>query len=213
MKENKFEVLTGLIILVCIMLLGLFKYQQHKINQEQVYYQQKLNKAKKTLATIDETLREKGTLKAKQGNQVEQQAALQTEVAQEITISAQELFKILYTFSDSKQYYSRATKATDLVSTNVLADQKIFGSDKDTSGNSYIDTLRLQASFKQIQVYTGLIDNNEVQVLADVSYEASQGDYQPGKQEEAYQLTYNTEKKKFTQIEKIGTVDISQDDD
>lgn len=57
------------------------------------------------------------------------------------------------TYDNSKDYYARSEKLKNVAKDSVLKDSKLFGSDKDKSGNSFIDTMRISSHGQNVKYY------------------------------------------------------------
>ena len=147
---------------------------------------------------------------AKKRDSIQKETANQIEISQTVSSKATQLFRVLLTFENSDQYNRRAKVVKDLVTPDVLKDKNLFGSDKDVTGNSFIDTLKLKSQFENAEIYNSIVENNEVRIIAQVTYSSSKGDNQAGTKQDIYEMSYNTQSNKFTQVKKIGSLDIAQ---
>ena len=209
-REIKVILGSSIILIVSLIITGFFRYEQRKINQTEVSYEQKLTKEQRKLATVKEVTHEELLKEAKKGDSIQKETANQIEISQTVSSKATQLFRVLLTFENSDQYNRRAKVVKDLVTPDVLKDKNLSGSDKDVTGNSFIDTLKLKSQFENAEIYNSIVENNEVRIIAQVTYSSSKGDNQAGTKQDIYEMSYNTQSNKFTQVKKIGSLDIAQ---
>lgn len=204
--KNKGLVSICILLAISIITTGIFRIQQKKIDHQELEYTQKLSKKQKELATIKKVTNDDLLQKAPYDD-----TRQQVTTSQKVEEKAQKLFEILLTFGDSKQYKARKEKAQDLVTSNVLNDSKLFGSDKDVSGNSYIDTLKIYSIYRGAKVYSSLADNDNLTVVVNVSYSSGRDNLPEATSHDVYKLQYNLTQDKFTNIQKIGTTGVVTD--
>lgn len=209
-KEFKVMVGSSIILLISLIATGIFRHEQRKINQTETQYEQKLTKEQRKLATIKQITHQELLKEAKKGDLIQKETANQIKTNQEVSSKATQLFRVLLTFEDSSQYKRRSKVVKDLVSPEVLQDKRLFGSDKDVSGNSFIDTIKLKSQFESAEIYNSVTENNEVRVIAQVTYSASKNDNQAGEKQDVYELVYNIQSRKFTQVKELGSLDKAQ---
>lgn len=83
---------------------------------------------------------------------------------------ANKLFPILFTFSSSNEYNSRADQAQDLVTDAVLKNEDIFGSDYQ-DGSHYVDGSGLHDKFTSINFNSGLLTSDgKLPIMVRVNY-------------------------------------------
>lgn len=83
---------------------------------------------------------------------------------------ANKLFPILFTFSSSNEYNSRADQAKDLVTDAVLKNEDIFGSDYQ-DGSHYVDSSGLHDEFTSINFNSGLLTSDgKLPIMVRVNY-------------------------------------------
>ena len=83
---------------------------------------------------------------------------------------ANKLFPILFTFSSSNEYNSRADQAKDLVTDAVLKNEDIFGSDYQ-DGSHYVDSSGLHDKFTSINFNSGLLTSDgKLPIMVRVNY-------------------------------------------
>ncbi len=87
-------------------------------------------------------------------------------------------FEVLMTFNNSEEYATRAEKLKYMLSSEVLEDKRLFGSDTDNTGQGAIDVLQLRSRFESIRSYCFSEDDKQVTVLSEVRFSASKSDYQ-----------------------------------
>lgn len=83
---------------------------------------------------------------------------------------ANKLFPILFTFSSSAEYNSRADQAQDFVNDAVLKNEDIFGSDYQ-DGSHYVDSSGLHDKFNSINFASGLLTaDGKLPIIVRVNY-------------------------------------------
>ena len=204
--KNKGLVSICILLVVSLIMTGIFRIEQKKIDHQELEYTQKLNKKQKELATISKVTNDELLQKAPYDD-----TRQQVVTSQKVDEKAKKLFEILLTFGDSKEYRARKEKAQSLVTNKVLNDSKIFGSDKDVSGKSYIDTLKIYSTYRESKVYSSLADNDNMTVVVNVSYSSGRDNLPEATNHDVYKLQYNLTQDKFTDIKKIGNTDTVTD--
>ena len=208
MEQNKKSTLAAvLVIFISLVLLGLFKYQQSA-------YEQKLQKAQTELATEQKALKQakkqeqrKLREKAATGTAAQQDSAKQAKAENDASTQAAKLFKILFTYSSQADWAARSTQAKSLVTDTILNDKTYFNDGKDDTGNSIIDTMKLQSSFISADTRVSLIneDANTVDCVSVVKYAAQYGSERSATTTVVYTSTYDLNQQKFTKLQKLGT--------
>ena len=115
------------------------------------------------------------------------------------------------TFNNSEEYAARAEKLKYMLSPEVLEDKRLFGSDKDNTGQGAIDVLQLRSRFESIRSYCFSEDDKQVTVLSEVRFSASKSDYQARRNIVVYLSKFDTTKKQFTDVNKLGKLDVKID--
>lgn len=190
--ENRKSIFAAVsVIAVSLGLLGIFKFQENSYNQ-------KLAKAQTELAT------QKKALKAAQ--KAERQK-LQAKAETEASSSADQLFRILFTYSSQVDWTARTDKAKQLVSDDILNNKAYFNDGKDDTGESIIDTMQLQSSFISANTGVSLINesNNTVDCVSVVKYAAQYGSERSATTTMVYTSTYDLTQHKFTKLQKLGS--------
>ena len=98
-----------------------------------------------------------------------------------------------------------------MLSSEVLEDKRLFGSDTDNTGQGAIDVLQLRSRFESIRSYCFSEDDKQVTVLSEVRFSASKSDYQVP--EEILWFIYRSLilQKQFTDVNKLGELDVKID--
>ena len=106
---------------------------------------------------------------------------------------AERFFKVFYTWNSGEDYNARADELGDLVASGVKENKTLFDSGKDSLGDSYIDTIQLKSVYKDSTVYQKVTNNNQIEMLVEVSYESWRGDSQSkaGDSRTYYKVTYD----------------------
>lgn len=125
------------------------------------------------------------------------------------TITANKLFPALLDFNSSAQYNSRKKRAKPYVTTNVLKAQFISQSDY-TLGNHFIDTSQMHSQFQSLQLSTGILKGAEIPVVINATSNNWWGGENKGQIQELYTGTYNYRINKFTNLQPVNTLKVSQ---
>ena len=81
----------------------------------------------------------------------------------------------------------------------------------DNTGQGAIDVLQLRSRFESIRSYCFSEDDKQVTVLSEVRFSASKSDYQAGRNIVVYLSKFDTAKKQFTDVNKLGELDVKID--
>lgn len=119
---------------------------------------------------------------------------------QTLNARANTLFKIIYTYSNSNDYTNRKSKASNLVTTDVLNKQDIFGNKKNAS---VVDSLGIESSFDSANAYLSEYKDNELKGMVIVKYSIVN---MAGTKEgtKTFNVTYDMNQNKFTSIDIIN---------
>ena len=119
---------------------------------------------------------------------------------QTLNARANTLFKIIYTYSNSNDYTNRKSKASNLVTTDVLNKQDIFGNKKNAS---VVDSLGIESSFDSANAYLSEYKDNELKGMVIVKYSIVN---MAGTKEgtKTFNVTYDMNQNKFTAIDVIN---------
>ncbi len=211
MKTSKKNLILGAVVAVNVVLSGSFHLIQKNIDHETRGYQVKVAAVEKKIDRLAETSKGDLLAKAKKGSNTEKENAEQYQNEAIATRYTQELFDVLMTFNNSEEYATRAEKLKYMLSPEVLEDKRLFGSDKDNTGQSAIDVLQLRSRFESIQSYCFSEGDEQVTVLSEVRFSASKADYQAGRNIVVYLSKFDTAKKQFTEVNKLGKLDVKVD--
>ena len=207
MKTSKKNLILGAVVAVNVVLSGSFHLIQKNIDHETRGYQVKVAAVEKKIDRLAETSKGDLLAKAKKGSNTEKENAEQYQNEAIATRYTQELFDVLMTFNNSEEYAARSEKLKYMLSPEVLEDKRLFGSDKDNTGQSAIDVLQLRSRFESIQSYC--FSEGDEQVT--VRFSASKADYQAGRNIVVYLSKFDTAKKQFTEVNKLGKLDVKVD--
>lgn len=197
MKYSKMNVLLGGIIIFNLGLATTFYFVQRHIDDQTAVYQRK----------VDVMQSSKGKVSSDMLKDIKPAALERYEDEINAETYAQKLYQILFTFNDSKDYNSRANKAKKLVTAGVLADRKIFGTDTDTTGNSYVEALGLKSRLYDVESYSGLTQNGAIEMISVITQEASKTDVPEGRARFVYRAKFDPRKKVFTEVSRVGMID------
>ncbi len=211
MKTSKKNLILGAVVAVNVVLSGSFHLIQKNIDHETRGYQVKVAAVEKKIDRLAETSKGDLLAKAKKGSNTEKENAEQYQNEAIATRYTQELFDVLMTFNNSEEYAARSEKLKYMLSPEVLEDKRLFGSDKDNTGQSAIDVLQLRSRFESIQSYCFSEGDEQVTVLSEVRFSASKAGYQAGRNIVVYLSKFDTAKKQFTEVNKLGKLDIKVD--
>ncbi len=139
MKTSKKNLILGAVVAVNVVLSGSFHLIQKNIDHETRGYQVKVAAVEKKIDRLAETSKGDLLAKAKKGSNTEKENAEQYQNEAIATRYTQELFDVLMTFNNSEEYAARSEKLKYMLSPEVLEDKRLFGSDKDNTGQSAID--------------------------------------------------------------------------
>lgn len=129
----------------------------------------------------------------------------QINASEEAKDKADELFNILLTYSTSKEFNSRADKAKDLVSANVLANKDLFGSDYD-DGSHYVDDSGLHSVYLSSNVSAGLIKDNKLPLVIRAVSTSWFTDQNHAQTADIYIATYDYTQKRFTELRLLNNL-------
>lgn len=197
MKYSKMNVLLGGIIIFNLGLATTFYFVQRHIDDQTAVYQRK----------VDVMQSSKGKVSSDTLKDIKPEALERYEDEINAETYAQKLYQILFTFDDSKDYNSRANKAKKLVTAGVLADRRIFGTDTDTTGNSYVEALGLKSRLYDVESYSGLTQNGAIEMISVITQEASKTDVPEGRARFVYRAKFDPRKKVFTEVSRVGMID------
>lgn len=197
MKYSKMNVLLGGIIIFNLGLATTFYFVQRHIDDQTAVYQRK----------VDVMQSSKGKVSSDMLKDIKPEALERYEDEINAETYAQKLYQILFTFDDSKDYNSRANKAKKLVTAGVLADRRIFGTDTDTTGNSYVEALGLKSRLYDLESYSGLTQNGAIEMISVITQEASKTDVPEGRARFVYRAKFDPRKKVFTEVSRVGMID------
>ena len=164
MKTRKINILLGVIIILNFGLATTFYFVQQHIDDQTANYQRKTKIIQENRGERRNTTLNNADPKSLERHQDEVNAEAY----------ARKLYQILFNFDNSKEYNARAHKAKEIVSGNVLKDKKLFGTDKDSTGDSYVDSLQLRSRLYDIESYSGIEEKNgTIRVTSVITQAAS----------------------------------------
>lgn len=130
----------------------------------------------------------------------------QLQAANEMYKTANSFFSVVFNFNSQSSWDQRSKKASPYVTDNILKDKHLFNSGKDISGHSIIEAEKLTATFNNLSLATSSVDNNNHTItgLAQVTYTGEMEGSNPAQSTDVYQLTYDLQQHKLTQVQRIG---------
>ena len=206
--ENRKSIFAAVsVIAVSLGLLGIFKFQENSYNQKLAKAQTELATQKKALKAAQKAERQKLQAKAATGTEAQQDTSKQAKAENEASSSADQLFRILFTYSSQADWTARTDKAKQLVSDDILNNKAYFNDGKDDTGESIIDTMQLQSGFISANTGVSLINesNNTVDCVSVVKYAAQYGSERSATTTMVYASTYDLTQHKFTKLQKLGS--------
>ena len=115
-----------------------------------------------------------------------------------------QVFSILYTFSDYQSYNRRQKLLEKYLSKQLQQDNLLFAKPVDSSGGDYIGTLKISSKFVNSEVYLMPQANlDTVSSLVLVTYRAQTGNQEAGVGTGVYEVNYNLKSKQFTEINQV----------
>ncbi|GET13102.1 hypothetical protein SN811_16020 [Ligilactobacillus agilis] len=115
-----------------------------------------------------------------------------------------QVFSILYTFSDYQSYNRRQKLLEKYLSKQLQQDNRLFAKPVDSSGGDYIGTLKISSKFVNSEVYLMPQANlDTVSSLVLVIYRAQTGNQEAGVGTGVYEVNYNLKSKQFTEINQV----------
>ena len=115
-----------------------------------------------------------------------------------------QVFSILYTFSDYQSYNRRQKLLEKYLSKQLQQDNRLFAKPVDSSGGDYIGTLKISSKFVNSEVYLMPQANlDTASSLVLVTYRAQTRDQEAGVGTGVYEVNYNLKSKQFTEINQV----------
>lgn len=119
---------------------------------------------------------------------------------------AKKVFSTITTYSSQAQYKQNQKKVTKYLDKKVQKSKILFASDKDTTGDSYINTAKVHSSFVSINTSAGMLDGDNLPVMVKVVYDTRDFNKDAGQTQQIFMLTYNYKQKKITDVQKPVTL-------
>ncbi len=207
MKITKTKIVLSAIVAMNVILSITFYTIQKNIDKETEKQQLKISAVQKKINHLPEISKGDLLAKASKGTEVEKENAKRYQDESIATKYAEKLFNVLFTFGNSEEYETRSKRIGYMLDPQVLNDDKLFGSDKDSTGNSAIDALQLRSTFDSITSYCAVSDDQQISIISKVSFSASKGEYEPGKETAIYVSKFDVKKHQFTEVKQLGTLD------
>lgn len=129
----------------------------------------------------------------------------QINASEEANDKVNELFKIMLTYSSSKEFNSRAEQAKNLVSSNILANQNLFGTDLD-DGSHFVDNSGLHSVFLSADISAGLLKGNKLPLIIKANSLSWYTDQNHAQTADIYIATYDYTQRKFTELRLLNNL-------
>lgn len=189
MLTNRFKII-GLISLTISILMGLWAVN---IYHQNVLMKKDIDRLKKEQVVNKKSIRLDQFLFDTFGD---------NSIYYQINRNIDEFLTVYQTYDNSKDYYARSEKLKKVATDSVLNDSRLFGSDKDKSGNSFIDTMRISSRGQSVEYYPNSNDDpNSGTVAVEVTGEYNHQN--PGTVLMIYQVHVNNEHK-LDEVEFLG---------
>lgn len=207
MINSKPSIIIGACVAFCMGALTIYNtHKQNQINANTLKIEKKIANAKNKK---QETLIKKQTeifKKAKKStNRNEVNAADQVTGTNELKAVATKFFSVVTTYSTQKQWDSRKSKIQNLVTPDVIKNNKgLFNSGLDSTGHSIIEALKLESMFRDAKFETTVKNENMITGIAHITYESNKGSEASGYRTQDYLVKYDTSAKKITAITDLG---------
>lgn len=209
LSKNRIKAIL-IAILAVVAVLGVFginnNYKEFKTTKKQSEaIEKKLESQKKAYKEYKENVSEKALSEGQQSDNViiKNVSDYNSNEILGDTV-AEQFFKVFYTWNDGDEYTARAGKLEGLISDGVKDNKTLFDDGKDTLGDSYIDTSAIKSIYKDSTVYQKIMNNNQIEMLVDVSYESWRGDNHDasGDSNTFYKVTYDKATGQINKVEK-----------
>lgn len=201
-KENK--IIIGLIILVVALSaswIGLRLYNtkihnQLKDAQSELIAAQK--KYKKSLAQAEKKyIANSATSKDNQVSSIGQHK----NNYDILNSTCQTFFKTYMTFDNNSDYLARANKLAPIITNDLKNNKSLFDDGKDVTGHSMITAQKLTSTWNSNQVFVTNYNNQVINGIVNVNFSASSYGNPSNQAMRIYQVTYDKQQQKFTNIQ------------
>lgn len=123
-------------------------------------------------------------------------------------------FNVTMTFSSQKEWDNRAVKASAYATDNVLKNKNLFNSGKDSTGHSIINTIKEEMHFSSLQMGATTVGSDGTMTgIAEVSFSASTYGNDPANKTDVYQVKYDPQQHKVTDVQRIGELNTTSDEE
>lgn len=206
MKKKERQLLIPIVIAIAAFVITVgMRFYQLNIDHQVKAAQTTLSKRKSDLTSEKSRYKQLTEHLANNGNRNKSVAisnAQQIAAQKQVTIAADKLFSVMMTYHSEKEWDAQPKKLHDLVAGNVLKDKNIFHSDKDSTGNSFINAQKLVSQYQSCDVVSQNVqDNGDIRAIVLVKYSSSSYNNKPTDLGDYYMITYNVQKKKITGIQ------------
>ncbi|MDR3241699.1 MAG: hypothetical protein LBT37_05965 [Lactobacillaceae bacterium] len=114
-------------------------------------------------------------------------------------------FTVYETYGTSTEYYARTKKLANVAVPAVLENKKLFGSDKDVSGNSYIDTSGLHVKTTAVDFYPSSSNDSTTSGLTVMEFTGEFKDKGASTGQMIWNVTYDRKLNKISNVTYVGT--------
>lgn len=206
MKKKERQLLIPIVVAIAtfVITVGMRFYQlniDHQVKAAQIT----LSKRKSDLTSEQNRYKQLTEYLANDGNRNKSVAtsnAQQIAAQKQVAIAADKLFSVMMTYHSQKEWNAQPKKLRNLVAENVLKDKHIFHSDKDSTGNSFINGQQLVSQYQSCDVVSQNVQGNgDIRAIVLVKYSSSSYNKKPSDLGDYYTITYNVQEKKITGIQ------------
>lgn len=207
MINSKPSIIIGACIAFCMGALTIYNtHKQNQINANTLKLEKKIadtkNKKQEALLKKQAEIFKKAK---KSTNSNEVNAADQVTGTNELKAAATKFFSVVTTYRTQKQWDSRQSKIQNLVTPDVIKNNKgLFNSGLDSTGGSIIEALKLESMFRDAKFETTVKNENKITGIAHITYESNKGSEASGYRTQDYLVKYDTSAKKITSITDLG---------
>ena len=205
-KELTIQIVIALVFLLS---LGLLIYFGRVNGQYEAMAKQKdnqIDEVKQAIINKQRTLNQQAYNKAlNSGNSEVKLNIKQVRATDEVNSKVSDLFAILLTFKNSKEYNSSGNKAKEYVTKNVLQNKDIFGSDLD-HGTHFVDASGLQFSYISSKTSVGILKDNKLPVMIRAEFTSWYSGQNHAITQNIYMATYDYSLGKFTELKQVNNL-------
>lgn len=205
--NTKFHLIAAGIVIACsVGLLICDGIQRVSLNRQLTTVQEQYQKAQKLLENTQSKLLNAEYQRAKDSSDPTLTAnANVQEVYSDLSSTANNFFKIMWTYNSQSSYEQRATKVKKYASDDVANNSTLFGSGKGSTGDNFIEAQQIESSFNSVTLAdSSLNDDGTVQAIATVSATVAYAGSTGGTTTTQYLVTYNPTLNQITACDYLG---------